>query len=773
MEKTHTVEKNKSLLILTAALVLITTWAVGATGWTRGLNIITFVGLGAIVIGLMLARSALPAVIAHIFSIVIGIGWSFWVTSRLLPSTYTWQERWDNLAARLYNWYVTAMQGGTSYDNLMFVLQMSVIVWCTSYLTVWFVVRSKRPWLAIVPGGLLLLLNLYYAPEDISIWFILYIMAALLLIVRFNLFSQESQWRANGVFFRPDIGFDFFRDGFIFSVLIIAFAWLTPPLVDTKTLGVFDELQGSWRDLQGNWNRMFADLNYRDQLAYDTFGSSLTLGGARNLSNDPVMDVQVDGIGRYWRAAVYDYYTGNGWVTRDEEQVSYSPETPLSLPLFEMREPVTQTYTYHRNNATVMYAMSNPVSVNRTAKLSFNALPTQQIAQVSSPVWPNNGEPWVEEITYMRSNATVDKDESYQVVSHASRASIEQLEAAGTDYPAWVTERYLNLPPSITDRTRQLALDVTERYDNPYNKAEAIERFLRREIKYNEKISLPPEGVDKVDYILFDLKEGYCDYYASSMIVMLRSQGIPARLAAGFARGTFNSEKQAYEVLNKDAHSWVEVYFPQYGWIDFEPTAAQPVIIRPTNVDDGSFASSSLPPGAPELDDVRLEDEDEGNIPIDDEVIGESSSFGFSLALFGTQLNVPGFVVGGGGLLLLALIVVAVIFGVVTWQRHQQPKSAEDVSSLYRQMVKLAGWMGLAVRPWQTPYEHAAMLQRTLPSYQREVETITNEYVVHTFSGHKNGAGPTAIDTANAWHKLRPEMLKQTFIRRLPRWLRK
>ncbi|MCQ3978101.1 MAG: hypothetical protein DPW09_32145, partial [Anaerolineae bacterium] len=143
-------DQSKAIVLLAAGLVMTVTWAVGATGWTDGLNIITFVGLGSIVIGLMLARSILPGFIAHIFSVIIGVAWAFWVTSRLLPDHYTWLERWQNLAFRLNYWYSQAVQGGTSYDNMMFILQMGVIVWGMGYLTLWFLfrgpVKSGRRW---------------------------------------------------------------------------------------------------------------------------------------------------------------------------------------------------------------------------------------------------------------------------------------------------------------------------------------------------------------------------------------------------------------------------------------------------------------------------------------------------------------------------------------------------------------------------------------------------------------------------------------------------
>jgi transglutaminase-like putative cysteine protease len=466
-----------------------------------------------------------------------------------LPANYTWLERWQNLIIRLNTWYERAMEGGTSYDNLMFIFQMGMIIWAMGYLTIWFLFRSGKVWPAIIPGGLVLLINLYYAPNDISFWFIIYILVALLLVIRFNLFSQEKKWRAEGVFFRPDIGFDFLRDGFIFSALVIAFAWLTPPVVDAKTLGLFDEFEGSWRDMQGEWNRLFADLNYRERRAFDSFGSSLKLGGPRRLTNEPVMDVKVEGIGRYWRAVVYDYYSGDGWLTSDESRATFGPDAPLSLPQFEAREPITQTYTFYRDQATILYVMSNPAALDRSARVTFNALSYPEVAETEFPNWASGGEPWVEDITYIRSNAAVDQGESYQVTSMASRATVRQLQSAGKDYPSWIIKRYLQLPNSITARTRELAREITAPFDNNFDKARAVERFLRSELRYNESLVTPPDGVDKVDYVLFTSKEAYCDYYASAMVVMLRSLGIPARLAAGFARGHIRLRERGLSCL--------------------------------------------------------------------------------------------------------------------------------------------------------------------------------------------------------------------------------
>jgi hypothetical protein len=124
--------------------------------------------------------------------------------------------------------------------------------------------------------------------------------------------------------------------------------------------------------------------------------------------------------------------------------------------------------------------------------------------------------------------------------------------------------------------TRELTATAT----TPYDRAVAIERYLRT-YSYTLDLPAPPADRDVVDYFLFDLKKGYCDYYAASMVVLARAAGLPARLVIGYASGTYDEENARTIITEANAHSWVEIYFPNYGWVEFEPTAGRPAIERP------------------------------------------------------------------------------------------------------------------------------------------------------------------------------------------------
>jgi hypothetical protein len=173
---------------------------------------------------------------------------------------------------------------------------------------------------------------------------------------------------------------------------------------------------------------------------------------------------------------------------------------------------------------------------------------------------------------------------AYDVVSEAGLPSARELQRAPTKYPDDVRLVYLRLPdlnPKIAELARRVASTATNNYD----RATAIENYLRDNFRY----TLDPSAIEPKDPLvsfLFKSKSGYCEYFAASMAVMLRTLNIPSRLVNGFQTGSYNRIGKDFVVRARDAHSWVEVYFPNYGWIAFDPTPADPNPIRAGAWDD-------------------------------------------------------------------------------------------------------------------------------------------------------------------------------------------
>jgi hypothetical protein len=141
-------------------------------------------------------------------------------------------------------------------------------------------------------------------------------------------------------------------------------------------------------------------------------------------------------------------------------------------------------------------------------------------------------------------------------------------------------DAYLALPDSITARTVELAAVLAADQSSAYGVAAAIEDHLRA-IPYDLTVGEPPpEIADVADYFLFDLQRGYCDYYATAFIVLARLNGLPARFATGYAVGDWDADERLWTITEAEAHSWPEVYFPQVGWVPFEPTGGRPALVR-------------------------------------------------------------------------------------------------------------------------------------------------------------------------------------------------
>jgi transglutaminase-like putative cysteine protease len=250
--------------------------------------------------------------------------------------------------------------------------------------------------------------------------------------------------------------------------------------------------------------------------------------------------------GQYWQTASYDRYTGNGWVrTGDAEPYRGQLQAPPGAS-----RRLSQTVTVE-SSVTVMPAAWKPVSVSDSMASRIRV--TQQ--------------------GFFTPAVTLRSGEQYTVRSQVPQYTTEQLRRAGTDYPDDVRATYLQLPGDTSTRVRERAAEIAGGEDNPYDKAVAIETWLEENKRYSLTVE-QPEG-DITESFLFEMDAGYCTYYATTMVTLLRAQGVPARFAVGYTPGEQVGDDR-YVVRGLDSHAWVEVYFPDVGWVRFDPTPAAP-----------------------------------------------------------------------------------------------------------------------------------------------------------------------------------------------------
>ncbi|KTG30471.1 transglutaminase TgpA family protein [Haloferax profundi] len=280
---------------------------------------------------------------------------------------------------------------------------------------------------------------------------------------------------------------------------------------------------------------------------------SISVVGSISLSPEVRFEVESTSPS-YWQTASFDRYTGTGWVrTGDSEPYTggrlEGPEGPSRL----VRQTVSP--------ATPLDAMPGawrPVAVS--GNISSETLVTQQ--------------------GNIRPARTIGTDENFTVTSAVPQYTPASLRRTGTDYPDDIRERYLALPDSTSDRVRERAAEITADAETPYDKAVAVEEWLEANKEYSLQVSRP-DG-DIAESFLFEMDAGYCTYYASTMVVLLRSEGVPARFVTGYTTGERVGDDR-YVVRGLDSHAWVEVYFEDTGWVRFDPTPAGPRIDAETS----------------------------------------------------------------------------------------------------------------------------------------------------------------------------------------------
>jgi transglutaminase-like putative cysteine protease len=730
------VDEGWSGFIFLSLALLLVTWSMSEAGYGEGLDSLVFVTLGAIVASLFLVKSRLPGLLAHLISLIYGISWIAFVISYQLPATFTARDRLLELGYRIGSWFQqSVLGGGLGTDPLMFVVVMSILFWLMAYLAIWFSFRAHSLWATLLPSGVTLLLNLYYGPERIAFLLVPYVLFVMLFVVRLNLYIQESAWKRQRVRYDVDIVYSFLRYGATLAVIAIAFAWIVPAAASSERAEVFfSRFTEPWDRIKDEWIRLFSTLqSERVEPGTPVFGTQLDMGGPVNLGNVTLMDVQADG-GRYWKAAVYDQYTGRGWTTGETSSLYLEAGEPLQEAIaHEGRRTITQTYTIYTPNASQLFSLGQPERFSLPAKAS--------VVRTESP----EGQPLAAAVTTVSSRHSLDVEDSYIAVSNIPAGTETAMRLAGEDYPDWI-DRYLDLPEDVPQRVRDLAVEVTAGADNAYDKATALQDYLR-EYTFNEQIEAPPEGVDRVDYFLFELKEGYCNYYASAMAVMARTIGIPARVAAGYIQGDWERDVNAYRVREHHSHAWAEVYLPRFGWIEFEPTASEPLIVRPRSA------------GGPDQDpgDNRLSGLQDEGIP-EDEYLNPGGPLDLEaldrlLAEQRRQERIRTWTRVGGVLGVSTLIIL-----LAWWQGRRRMDEERPAALYYERMVRRGGFGGVKMELPDTPNEYARRLSTSMDDLESErlVARITNAYVGERY-GNKN---PARFQPDFAWRDLRAPLTR-------------
>lgn len=623
-------------------------------------------------------------------------------------------------------------------------LLLGLIVWGSSLFASFAAFGHRRPLNAVILIGFLLVANMSLTVRDQLVYLVLYSLASLFLLIRFHTLDEQADWIRRRIGDPSAISGLYLRGGTIFIVTAVLGSLLLTTVAASKPLA------GVWTDMGGRvieWSQFlerYLPVSGSGRSIGPAFGADARIDGVWQTS---------DGVALTWRspitlenppyfaAAIYDQFELTGWRMSESTWVERAAMDEL---LAGTEDALTRagktefvvTVTPEQDRATVFtpeqpYRINGPARVRLVGGGDYLA----QIEQTSS-------------------------GDAYTVTALIPGSEEEggptenRLRVAGQDYPAGIVARYgkATVPEGTiaTEESRALLAEIVERADdNPYDIAAEMVRTLQdpTRFKYDADVRNHDCGDLSIVDCFVQIKEGYCEYYATTMAMMLRELGIPTRYVKGFLPGERDPRTGTYEIQNLDAHAWVQVYFPGHGWITFDPTGggrdALPAVPSGEPVASPSAgASVSAIPSGLDLPSIRAIPEPAG---------GPLGPFGGGPGTVGPFIAIA---------LLLGIGMAAL--AAVAWRRG--PRGNVTPDDAYGMVTRLASRLGFAPRPNQTVYEYAGSLAEVLPAARPQLEVVAQAKVEVAYGG-RNLTDDRLASLREAQRRLRTSLLGLIFRR--------
>src|SRR5215467_5205661 len=666
-------------------------------------------------------------------------------------------------------WIGRILNGEDLYDPSFDLYLLYMLFWAVGGWLSWCALRWRQPLLGLAPGAAAFATNVLNAPDNQSGYVVSFLFLTLGVLLWTSYVRSMDTATARRVRLSSDARWDFWETGVVVMAAVIVIGLLAPPLTTTdRTIDIENGSFRGWAELQQRLNHPVAFGRGTSSGTSTGFASLAQLAGPIHKTGGVVFTYTISGSyggPRYFRGFNLDS-TGSGqggayWrYPGDAATVSLPVEKNVSPPYAESyTSQAAATFKIQMlkppdSAPSVLFYPSELLKVDRTATAH-----AWRGNQAPPGLLPADKLQSIDRLSVPGSNGSAG---SYAVSVGYSTATEDQLRAASTAYPPWL-DPYRNFAgtyrspgqadfaplTSFTYRTKgtlqrihDLAAQVTQGKDNPYDQATAIESYLRSTYQYTLTPTIPPRDVDPLEYFLFTSKEGYCEYFASAMGDMLKSLGIPTRLVNGYGPGTFDEKLSKYVVRESDVHTWVEAYFPGYGWIPFEPTPDGTYFPIPRGTASGACARDSEvcstgdeAAGGAGVVNPRP---DRGDLLAGDQGLGGGG---------GVASRVP----GGFPAALFALLAVLVALWVAV-TRYLRPQT---VSGVWKRTSLLSRLAGVQSHMGETPHEFGARLAREIPEAARPARELAERFAVAAYAP-REAALASRAGVLKAWDELRP-----------------
>lgn len=771
LKKTKTTSTTRwwdtpTAIILVLALMTTAT-RLWATNWVDNLFIIQNITLFGILLGFLLGKSRFSTKVSFLFfAFAYGIPIIFWQIGNTFNNSELWLEKLITYNERINLIFIQFLNNEPILDSLLFLSITSIIFWLLSVSAGFVFVRYGNAWGAVIPAGITIItIQIFDSSIQSRIWYLAtYIFFSLLVISRMNFLKKQSQWTDKQITLPPQLHSNYFKFTSIILAAIVFIAWTIPALA--KSISTIHNIWQPYRNNVYEKNErlknIFASLNTTGIYKSIYFSDTILLGEKVPDSNEIIFTASPEkitpNIRIYWRAHSYDKYEDGEWYNTIGKTEEYSPDVYPKEPIINNVRVINSFHVYGNVPLTTLFLPPEPLWINQKGMINLSGYPdgTKDVISFSSQPFLKPGE-------------------TYLVYSSLEHASIEDLRQAGKEYPIWIRENYLKLPDNLSERFITLAKTITRDKDTPYDKAAAITSFLRQNISYSNNIISTPKNAEPIDWFLFEYKKGFCNYYATAEVLLLRSIGIPAKFSLGYSEGERNNN--TYTVRQRNAHAWAEVFFPGIGWVIFEPTASQPQITRAINptLQSQPFDDESIIA----LEKRNLDKEIRSNIELSNgSSIKQRNSF---LSIITSILTFVG-------------IIVIFIFAIVQFRNRinlislpiilensfikigiTTPKMISNWAAIarlsptkkaYLQINYALERQGYQSKPCETPTERAEQLRKLIPATNKYLSLLIREYQKETYYNHQ----AYTAQAIYAGDKIK-QLSRKTFFAKIPAFM--
>jgi hypothetical protein len=632
--------------------------------------------------------------------------------------------------------------------------------------------RWHRPLLGLFPGAAIFATNVLNSRDEQNANTLYFLLLTIALMLWSSYRASLLGALKSGLRLTSDSRWDFWETGVAATAGVMLLAIFVPPLThDDQTVNVENGVFRSWAEFQQNLNHP-VEVGRGGAAAFSTgFATDAGLNGPLRRSERLVF---VYGItGQY---AGPRYFRGVNLQSGIRQNQWAYLSNPFGFQFFVSKNsnlPYNDTILREQFSSTVQIHMVRPPSNAPDVLFYPGRLDHADRDLVAVESYKTNAAPSFGTIDRVASSHPATSAGYYKVFVQFPNPTEDELRNAGNEYPDYIgpyrTYPGLTGTPAFSSsgggpsgnnltivgnsggatpatlRIKQLADQITAPYTNSYDKATAIETYLRANYIYSLAPPTPKDNAtDALDNFLFNSKQGYCEYFASAMGDLMRAEGIPTRLVNGYGPGSYDNKQKLYLVRESDAHTWVEAYFPSYGWIPFEPTpdgnyfpiprAAAPssctrdVCATGDDQTAAAGATSKNPKGIRDLP---------GEVPDQNG------------ALSG-RTQVPYWLLVPFGILLL----FALVFFLVS--RYLRPSTPGQVWKRLALLTRLAGAAG---PPGETPSETGRRLAAAFPEASRPLKELAESFQVTAYAPVEL-ARQRATEVVERWNQIRPHLVR-------------